>query len=51
MVGDLFAELCFILTMIGLLIAWRWPSSAELEVTAPSRLSSNGARRRAQKGH
>jgi apolipoprotein N-acyltransferase len=51
MVGDLFAEICFILTMIGLLIAWRWPSSAELEVTPPSRLSSNGARRRAQKGH
>jgi apolipoprotein N-acyltransferase len=51
MVGDLFAELCVILTMIGLLIAWRWPSSAALEVTPPSRLSSNGARRRAQKGH
>ena len=51
MVGDLFAELCVVLTMIGLLIAWRWPSSAALEVTPPSRLSSNGARRRAQKGH
>ena len=51
MVGDLFAEICVVLTMIGLLIAWRWPSSAELEVTPPSRLSSNGARRRAQKGH
>ena len=50
MVGDLFAELCVVLTMIGLLIAWRWPSSAALEVTPPSRLSSNGARRRAQKG-
>jgi apolipoprotein N-acyltransferase len=49
-VGDLFAELCFILTMVGLLIAWRWPSAA-IEVTPPSRLSSNGARRRAQKAH
>jgi apolipoprotein N-acyltransferase len=48
-VGDLFAELCVVLTMIGLLIAWRRPTSATLEVTAPSRLSSNGARRRAQK--
>jgi apolipoprotein N-acyltransferase len=48
-VGDLFAELCVVLTMIGLLIAWRWPTSAVLEATAPSRLSSNGARRRAQK--
>jgi apolipoprotein N-acyltransferase len=50
-VGDLFAELCVVLTMIALLIAWRWPSSAELEVTPPSRLSSNGARRRTQKAH
>jgi apolipoprotein N-acyltransferase len=49
-VGDLFAELCFFLTMIGLLIAWRRPVAA-LEVTPPSRLSSNGARRRAQKSH
>jgi apolipoprotein N-acyltransferase len=49
-VGDLFAELCVILTMVGLLIAWRRPSTA-LDVTPPSRLSSNGARRRAQKGH
>jgi len=51
MVGDLFAELCVILTLVGLLIAWRWPSSAALAITPPSRLSSNGARRRAQKGH
>ncbi len=50
-VGDLFAKLCFVLAMLGVLIAWRWPSSAVLEVTAPSRISSNGARRRAQKGH
>ena len=50
LVGDLFAELCFVLTMVGFLIAWRWPSSA-VEVTAPSRLSSNGARRRAHEGH
>jgi apolipoprotein N-acyltransferase len=50
-VGDLFAELCFVFTMVGLLIAWRWPSSALLDETAPSRLSSNGARRRAQKAH
>jgi apolipoprotein N-acyltransferase len=50
-VGDLFAELCFTLTMLGMLIAWRWPSAAILEVTPPSRLSSNGARRRAQQAH
>src|SRR5260370_22754020 len=50
-VGDLFAELCFVLAMLGMLIAWRWPSSAVLEVTAPSRVSSNAARRRANKAH
>jgi apolipoprotein N-acyltransferase len=50
-VGDLFAELCFVLTMLGMLIAWRWPSGAILEVSAPGRLSSNGARRRALEGH
>jgi apolipoprotein N-acyltransferase len=51
MVGDLFAELCFVLAVLGFLIAWRWPTSAQLEVTAPSRVSSNGARRRANKAH
>ncbi len=50
-VGDLFAEICVLLTMLGLLIAWRRPTTAELEVTPPSRLSSNGARRRANKAH
>ncbi len=25
MVGDLFAEICFVLTVIGLILAWRWP--------------------------
>ena len=50
-VGDLFAEICFVLTMLGMLIAWRWPNAVILEVTAPGRLSSNGARRRALEGH
>jgi apolipoprotein N-acyltransferase len=35
-VGDLFAEICFVLTVIGLIVAWRWPQPATLEV-APAR--------------
>ncbi len=43
-VGDLFAEICFVLTLIGLLIAWRWPRPATLEVkSVPSRkVPANG---------
>jgi apolipoprotein N-acyltransferase len=35
-VGDLFAEICFVLTVIVLIVAWRWPQPATLEV-APAR--------------
>jgi apolipoprotein N-acyltransferase len=43
-VGDLFAETCFMLTAIGLILAWRWPRPATLEVTpARSRpVAANG---------
>ena len=45
-VGDLFAEICFVLTAIGLIVGWRWPRSSEaVEVpAAPKRrkLSTNG---------
>ena len=44
MVGDLFAEICFVLTLIGLIVAWRWPQPATLEV-APVRkrpVAANG---------
>jgi apolipoprotein N-acyltransferase len=51
MVGDLFAELCFVLTIVGLLLAWRWPNAAPIAVTPARRLSSNGAPRRAHKTH
>ncbi len=34
-VGDLFAEICFVLTAIGLIVAWRWPRPATLEVETP----------------
>src|SRR5208282_1545593 len=44
MVGDLFAETCFVLTAIGLILAWRWPRPATLEVTPvrSRRLAANG---------
>jgi apolipoprotein N-acyltransferase len=44
MVGDLFAEVCFVLTLIGLIMAWRWPRPAAVEVTPvrPRRLATNG---------
>ncbi len=44
MVGDLFAETCFALTAIGLIVAWRWPRPATLEVEAvrSRRLAANG---------
>jgi apolipoprotein N-acyltransferase len=32
MVGDLFSEICVLLTAIGLIVAWRWPRPAILEV-------------------
>ncbi len=43
-VGDLFAEICFALTVIGLILGWRWPRAATLEVEAPRsrRIPANG---------
>jgi apolipoprotein N-acyltransferase len=43
-VGDLFAETCFVLTVIGLIMAWQWPRPATLEVQAvrSRRLPANG---------
>ncbi|HEY6395289.1 MAG TPA: hypothetical protein VIX12_07700, partial [Candidatus Binataceae bacterium] len=44
MVGDLFAEICFVLTLIGLIMAWRWPQTATLEVepVKSRRVPANG---------
>jgi apolipoprotein N-acyltransferase len=46
MIGDVFAELCFALTLGGLIFAWQWPrieKPAELPVvTKRKKLSSNG---------
>jgi apolipoprotein N-acyltransferase len=44
MVGDLFAETCFVLMAIGLIVAWRWPRTApvEVEVGRSRRLAANG---------
>jgi apolipoprotein N-acyltransferase len=44
MVGDLFAEICVVLTMIGLIVAWRWPRPATLEVepVRSRKLATNG---------
>jgi apolipoprotein N-acyltransferase len=44
MVGDLFAEICFVLTLIGLIMAWRWPQIAMLEVepVKSRRVPANG---------
>jgi apolipoprotein N-acyltransferase len=47
-VGDLFAEICFVLSIVGLLFAWRWPSAATADVIPVEKPSSNGARRRRQ---
>jgi apolipoprotein N-acyltransferase len=44
MVGDLFAEICLVLTAIGLIAGWRWPRPATIEV-APVRsrkVATNG---------
>jgi apolipoprotein N-acyltransferase len=44
MVGDVFAETCFMLTAIGLIVAWQWPRPAILEVepVRPRRVLANG---------
>jgi apolipoprotein N-acyltransferase len=44
MVGDLFAEICVVLMAIGLIIAWRWPRPATLEVepVRSRKLAANG---------
>src|SRR5579862_3683214 len=44
MVGDLFAEICLVLTAIGLIVGWRWPRPATLEVELPRsrKLATNG---------
>ncbi len=40
--GDLFSEICFVLMVVGLLIAWRWPrASAPVTIVAPA-LHTNG---------
>ena len=41
-VGDLFAEICFVLTAIGLILAWRWPRLAPVEAVRSHRLPANG---------
>jgi apolipoprotein N-acyltransferase len=41
-VGDLFAEICFVLTALGLLLAWRWPRSAPIKAARSRRLPANG---------
>jgi apolipoprotein N-acyltransferase len=44
LVGDLFAEICFALTLIGVILGWRWPRPATLEVETPRsrRIAANG---------
>jgi apolipoprotein N-acyltransferase len=44
MVGDLFAEICFVLMAIGLILAWRWPRAATVEVepVRSRRIPANG---------
>ena len=43
-VGDLFSEICLVLTVIGLIVAWRFPRpNLAIEAAPPSRsLSTNG---------
>ncbi len=44
-IGDVFAELCFALTAIGLVWAWRWPRELKpLEAKVEEILSRNGKR-------
>jgi apolipoprotein N-acyltransferase len=45
MIGDVFAELCFALTLGGLIFAWQWPRLEKPEVAPEpkrSRLTTNG---------
>jgi apolipoprotein N-acyltransferase len=44
MVGDLFAEICCVLTVIGLILAWQWPRPASLEVepVRSRKIAANG---------
>jgi len=41
-VGDLFAKICFALTAIGLILAWRWPRPVPVEPVRSRRLPANG---------
>ena len=42
MVGDLFAEICLVLTVIGLIMAWQRPRTVQIEAIKPTRLAANG---------
>jgi apolipoprotein N-acyltransferase len=42
MIGDVFAEVCFALTLIGVIVAWRWPRAAQLEPIRSTRVAANG---------
>ncbi|HYK65780.1 MAG TPA: apolipoprotein N-acyltransferase [Patescibacteria group bacterium] len=42
MIGDVFAEACFVLTLIGVIVAWRRPRAAELEPIRSTRIAANG---------
>lgn len=42
MIGDVFAEVCFALTLIGVIVAWRWPRAAQLEPIRSTRIAANG---------
>jgi apolipoprotein N-acyltransferase len=41
-VGDLFAEICLVLTAIGLILAWQRPRTVQIEAIKPTRLAANG---------
>jgi apolipoprotein N-acyltransferase len=42
MVGDLFAEICLVLTAFGLIMAWQRPRTVQIETVKPRRLAANG---------
>ena len=46
MIGDVFAELCFALTLIGVILAWRWPRLSDAVEVPPEpkrrKLATNG---------
>jgi apolipoprotein N-acyltransferase len=42
MVGDLFAEICLVLTAFGLIMAWQRPRTVQIEATKRTRLAANG---------